>query len=85
MAKTIVKCSMPGCQRPASEKIAALWSDGEVSELKTYGYACPSHVEVALANARRRPRSRHLGLSESDGEIGAYPLQPDASHVTVES
>jgi len=75
MPRTVVKCSMPGCQRPATHKIAALWKDGGSSELKTYGYACPSHTDVALANARRRPRSRRLGLSESDGEIDAFPLQ----------
>jgi hypothetical protein len=35
-----VLCYTPGCGKPAAYKVAARWSDGVTSELKTYGLAC---------------------------------------------
>src|SRR5437762_751282 len=35
-----IGCTQQGCQRLAVFKIAARWSDGATSELKTYALAC---------------------------------------------
>ena len=74
MPKTIVKCSLPGCTEAAESKVAAPWKDGSHAELKTYGFACSSHTEPVLANAKKRPQPRHLAPSESVGGLSTYPL-----------
>src|SRR4051794_22113251 len=38
-----VRCSKPKCGKPAAYKIAAPWSYGQFSELKSYGLACSEH------------------------------------------
>ena len=54
MTNTTVKCSLPECREPASYKIAAPWSDGTFSELKTYGFACQDHVRDVCREAEVR-------------------------------
>jgi hypothetical protein len=72
--KTVVKCSLPGCDDDAATKVAAPWKDGSHSELNTYGYACPAHVEDVVADAEGRPKAYRLAPGESVGEIGTFPL-----------
>ncbi|HEX4590271.1 MAG TPA: hypothetical protein VH120_10110 [Gemmataceae bacterium] len=59
-----VLCYTPGCCRPAGYKIAARWSDGVTSELKTYGLTC----EACLATWFRQARERHGKCRVSQGE-----------------
>ena len=72
--KTIVKCSLPGCDDDAVTKIAALWKDGTHSELSTYGYACPAHAAEVVADAEGRAKVYRLAPGESVGKIGTVPL-----------
>ena len=51
---TVVRCSMPDCGEEAVYKIAAPWSDGRFSELKTYGFACTDHLADVLRSAEAR-------------------------------
>ena len=74
MPTTIVRCSMPGCQEAATQKIAAPWQNGRFSELKTYGFACPAHADSVLLIAERRPKPRLPTPGESVGGIAAYDL-----------
>jgi hypothetical protein len=73
MTETVVQCSHPGCRQAATHKVAAIWQDGRFSELKTYGFACPSHAEAVVADARRR-EAYALSPGESVGDVSTYPL-----------
>ncbi|MBV8231162.1 MAG: hypothetical protein JO329_14345 [Planctomycetaceae bacterium] len=55
-------------------KVAAPGKDGGHSELNTYGYACPAHVEEVVGDAEGRARAYRLAPGESVGKIGAFPL-----------
>jgi hypothetical protein len=48
---------MPECREPASYKIAAPWSDGSFSELKTYAFACSNHLGPVFRMAETRQES----------------------------
>jgi hypothetical protein len=72
MPETIVRCGYPGCQEPASYKIAAPWSDGSFSELKTYGHACSDHLGVTFREAEARRRAYQPSAGETVEEIGIY-------------
>ncbi len=49
--KTKVLCTHPGCVQEATTKIACPWTYHRFSELKTYGFACPDHVNEVLDGA----------------------------------
>ena len=72
--KTVVKCSLPGCDDDAVTKIAAPWKDGSHSELNTYGYACSAHAADVLGDAEGRTKTYQLAPGESVGKIGTVPL-----------
>ncbi|MBX6316703.1 MAG: hypothetical protein IRY99_27880 [Isosphaeraceae bacterium] len=72
MPITVVRCSHPGCNEPATYKIAAPWSDGSFSELKTYGHACADHVGVVFRAAEERRQTYHPSPGETIEEIGIY-------------
>jgi hypothetical protein len=74
MTETVVQCSHPGCGQAASHKVAATWQGGRFSELKTYGFACPSHAEAVVADARHRRESYAMSSGESVGDVSTYPL-----------
>jgi hypothetical protein len=74
MPTTVVKCSLPDCEEAATSKVAAPWSDGRFSELKTFGFACPAHAEAVVSDARGRLRSHRHAADESVGDIDLYPL-----------
>ena len=65
MDKTIVRCDLIDCGEPASHKVAAYWSDGRFAELKTYGFACPDHVEAVC----RKAEVRWLNYDPVPGEV----------------
>ena len=60
-----IACSTPDCAEAPRYKIAALWSDGPLHELKNYGLACERHRDSLLARAR----SHHAGLAMRDDEV----------------
>jgi len=72
MPSTVVRCSEPGCQEPASYKIAAPWSDGRFSELKTYGHACSEHLGPVFRGAEQRRQAYVPSPGETVEEIGIY-------------
>ena len=61
-----IACSEPGCPNEAVYKIAARWSDGLTSELKTYGLVCERCLpkwyrqSAARQSACRRARNETL-------------------------
>ena len=74
MATTVVTCSIPDCEQPATSKVAAPWSYGSFRELKTFGYSCPIHTEAVLDHAERRPKPRQLDEGETLGKIDPFEL-----------
>ena len=68
-------CYTKSCQHPAVYKIAARWSDGVVSELKTYGLCCADHLQDWYARARTSQASCRLTPGEILEEPGVYQLQ----------
>ena len=74
MPTTTVRCSLADCREPASYKIAAPWSDGSFSELKTYGFACSNHLGYIFRCAEERqkrlsPRARRDGRGGSRSSV----------------
>jgi hypothetical protein len=69
---SVVRCSHPGCQELAQYKIAAPWSDGAFSELKTYGHSCSDHLGDVFRQAEDRREAYKPGPGESVEEIGIY-------------
>jgi hypothetical protein len=70
-----VLCYTGGCGRPAEYKIAARWSDGVTSELKTYGLACAACLAAWLDRARARRAACLLAPGERLDEPGVFRLQ----------
>ncbi len=70
-----ILCHRPGCGEPAAFKIAARWSDGITSELKTYSLSCPA----CLLDLLRQARAKQLACRLAPGEIleppGVYELR----------
>ncbi len=60
-----VRCSSPNCRKPATYKIAASWTDGRFSELKTYGHACAEHVSDVFRDAEERRATYSAAPGES--------------------
>jgi hypothetical protein len=63
-----VVCYSRDCDADAFYKIAAVWSDGLTSELKTYSLCCAKCLGEAFADAKRRLASCRLALGESLGQ-----------------
>lgn len=76
MPWSVVRCTVPGCAKPASTKVAAPWSSGRFRELTTYGFACSEHLPSALRRAHARPQPA-LDEGESMDAIGSYPIATD--------
>jgi len=75
MTSTIVRCAVPGCGESASYKIAAPWSDGSFSELKTYGHACFDHLGAVFHSAEERRQEYTPSPGETIAEIGIYQYE----------
>jgi hypothetical protein len=76
MYTIVVRCSMPECEEPAAYKIAAPWSDGQFSELKTYGHACAKHLGPVFRDADIRRARYKSAPGESVDEIRIYRYEP---------
>lgn len=79
-----IRCYQPGCPNEAVYKIAARWSDGITSELKTYGLVC----ESCLARWFRQSVSTQATCRRAPHETleppGLYRLQRAARDVQLE-
>ena len=76
MVASHIQCSCHACQQPASYKIAAHWSDGSFSELKSYGFACSEHVGTVFREAEQRRRVYRPAPGETIEEIAIYKFDP---------
>ncbi|MHC5541693.1 hypothetical protein ACYOEI_26030 [Singulisphaera rosea] len=72
MPNTVVRCAYSGCQEPAAYKIAALWSGGSFSELKTYAFSCSDHLGPVFREAEQRQESYMPATGETVEEIAIY-------------
>lgn len=70
-----VCCGNPGCHELAEYKIAAQWSAGKFSELKTYGLACAEHYGQVYRDALRRRKNHPPSPEETQGEINVYHFE----------
>ena len=70
-----VFCYTKDCKNLATHKIAGRWSDGVVSELKTYGLCCEECLAKWFARGRERHHAYHLTTGETLEEPGIYRLQ----------
>jgi hypothetical protein len=69
-----ILCYEPGCGVPAAYKIAARWSDGLTSELKTYGLACEQHLPAWFRWSLERQASCRRAKDEILERPGIYLL-----------
>ena len=76
MLPTVVRCSLPDCGEPAVYKIAAPWSDGQFSELKTYGHACSKHLGQVFRDADLRRAKYRPAPGETVDELAIYQYEP---------
>lgn len=67
-------CAAPDCDRPPVVKIAAVWSNGPLQELKNYGLACQEHCDRLLALAAERRRGLAISDDEQVGPVQAIAL-----------
>ena len=74
-----VRCSSHSCEEPAVYKIAAPWSDGRFSELKTYGFACVDHLKDVLRSAEARWLDYEPVKGEVVQDIGIYRYETGKS------
>lgn len=68
-------CYTKGCKHSAQYKIAARWSDGVVSELKTYGLCCEECLSKWLLRGRKSHDACRLIPGETLETPGIYLLQ----------
>jgi hypothetical protein len=69
-----VRCTRPGCCRPAVYKIAARWSDGSTEELKTYALSCGGCLPGAYRHSRAKQASCRTARGETLEAPGIYLL-----------
>ncbi|MSQ96714.1 MAG: hypothetical protein EXR98_19470 [Gemmataceae bacterium] len=67
-------CTTKDCKHPATYKIAARWSDGVVSELKTYGLCCEECVATWFLRGRESFKKSRLIPGETLEQPGIYRL-----------
>jgi hypothetical protein len=70
-----VPCSFPSCTAPSAYKIAARWSDGQFTELKTYGFACSEHIGPIFRDAERRRMEYRRSPGETIEELAIYRFE----------
>lgn len=70
-----VLCTMSACRRPAIYKVAARWSDGSTTELKTYALCCAECLPGAFALAGAKRAACRLAPGETLDPPGIYELQ----------
>jgi hypothetical protein len=68
-------CYSPGCGKPAEYKIAAQWSNGLTSELKTYGLTCGTCLSKWFQRACERQRACRLAPGETLSTPNLFRLE----------
>jgi hypothetical protein len=79
-----VKCGASGCGELAEYKIAAPWSAGRFSELKTYGLACEGHYTQTYREAMARRKVHPPSKEELQGEMSVYRFEKGKSSTKLE-
>jgi hypothetical protein len=69
-----VMCYAKGCDREANFKIAARWSDGVTSELKTYFLSCPECLTTLYQSACVKKSACRLAAGESLGDPQVFEM-----------
>ena len=69
-----VLCYTDDCSNDAVYKIAARWSDGVTSELKTYSLACAECVSALFRDAQVRKAACRLAAGETLGEPEVFEM-----------
>jgi hypothetical protein len=69
-----VMCYAKGCPHEAVYKIAARWSDGVTSELKTYFLACLTCLPGLYRTAKVKKAACRLAAGESLGEPEVFEM-----------
>ncbi len=67
-------CYAAGCLAAAAYKIAAKWSDGVTTELKTYALSCESCLARQFAAAGAKRSACRLAAGETLDAPGVYEL-----------
>ncbi len=70
----VVRCDVRGCERQARYKVAASWTDGVLTELKTYALACEEHVISLYRAAAERHAVYRPRAPEALGPLTVYEL-----------
>jgi hypothetical protein len=70
-----IYCYTKNCKNLAEYKIAARWSDGIVSELKTYGLCCNDCLPAWFQQSREKQTRGHAAPGETLEPVGIYRLQ----------
>ena len=70
-----IYCYTKGCKNLATHKIAARWSDGVVSELKTYALCCADCLPAWFRQSRAKQQAGRLTAGETLEACGIYELQ----------
>ena len=69
-----IRCYSDDCSKDAVYKIAARWSDGVTSELKTYSLACADCVSALFRDAGTRKAACRLAAGESLGDPEVFEM-----------
>ncbi|HJZ94103.1 MAG TPA: hypothetical protein VKE40_24730 [Gemmataceae bacterium] len=69
-----VMCYAPACPREAVYKVAARWSDGVTSELKTYFLSCAGCLPELYRVARQKKAACRVAPGEVLGNPEVYEL-----------
>src|SRR5690606_5886963 len=67
-------CDVEGCDRPATFKVGASWSDGTQSEMKNFGVYCSDHATEQMELAQQRQAGIRPAPGERVGPIRLYEL-----------
>jgi hypothetical protein len=70
-----VRCYERGCPNEAVYKIAARWSDGITSELKTYGLTCAKCLSAWFYRSVARQKACRRATNEILDSPGIYRLE----------
>lgn len=79
-----VYCYTKDCKNLAQYKIAARWSDGIVSELKTYGLCCEDCLPERFRQARARQGTARFAAHETLEPCGIFRLEHGSRDVQLE-
>ncbi len=70
-----ILCTCDGCRIPAEYKIAARWSDGITSELKTYALCCSQCLPQAYRRSCAKRDACRMAPAETLDRPGIHELK----------